>query len=188
MKLVKLIALIAVILVSSSFAFAQASNEDAIIISTKQHFDSGNFSSAIDELNQYVKKNKKDALAFNLLARAYTGAGGIENRRKAVKHFKKSLKLDKSNLEFRNYYGELMLDMGDRWNAEKAFKYIIKKDVSHVKAYSNLMKLYILKRDTKKVLEFEATIADLKTKGLGKEKMTVLNKMEEELKSFKNTL
>ena len=50
------------------------------------------------------------------------------------------------------------------------------------------MQLYILKNDSKKVLAFEPIIADLKTKGLGKEKMAFLIGMTMKIEDYKRTL
>ncbi len=179
---------LAIMVLTATCTFAQNDAKNGLAKNTKLLFEKGDYKAALENLEAYLNSNKNDALILNLYARAYVGIGGIENRRKAIKHFKKSIKLDKSNLEFRNYYGELLLDMGDRWNAERTFKYIIKKDPEFIVAHSNLLKLYIKKKDTVKVLEFEKFISEMKTKGLGKEKMAVLNEMQKNLEDYKRLL
>ncbi len=74
---------------------------------------------AIIELRSFVRKEKKNADAWNWLGYSLRKTGDFKN---SLKSYKKALRIDKKHLGANEYLGELYVMQGDIKNANKQLK------------------------------------------------------------------
>ena len=96
------------------------------------------FNLAIDNFLFFIKTNEDDEITYFLIGECYAQ---IEDYQKAIKYFNKSYRINNS-VKSLFKIGRCYTKSNDMKNAIKYFKRVIKKNPDHVKARSQLIKIY----------------------------------------------
>ncbi len=88
-----------------------------------QLIEEENFERAVMELRSFVRKEKRNADAWNWLGYSQRKTGDLKN---SLKSYKKALRLDKRHLGANEYLGELYVMQGKLKKANKQLKRLAK--------------------------------------------------------------
>ena len=90
--------------------------DDALLAQAQAAIDSGDYQGALSPLNQIVAQNPGNADAFNLLGYATRSLNQLSDARA---YYEQALAIEPEHLGANEYYGELLLKLGDLNSAQE---------------------------------------------------------------------
>jgi len=103
-----------------------------------------NYKQAVTELMKIVRKNNKDAEAFNLLGEAYVKLDSPEYRKLADGAFERAVSLDKKNTRYLMNFAIIKTQRGESQVAEYLLKKALSFEPENPKIYKSITKLSLL--------------------------------------------
>jgi len=126
-----------------------ATNLENWITKRKIEFNEGKWDSFDEYLDDYIKRNPKDNIAYVLRGEGYKGKNNYE---KALQDFNKAIEIDPNFVEAYTSRGLLYLDMNEFDKAIEDNSFAVKLSSTDTVAYYNRAIAYINKKDYSKAL------------------------------------
>jgi len=131
------------IVLAFDLCLSQTKYTNPLFQKTVQLRDEGKLIDATFELKDVIKRNRRNAEAYNLLGELYVQLENFEYLKLADQAFDMALRIEPDNPDYLCRYGNLKIKLKEYSRAERLFNRAIKKDPEFYGGYHGIVNLFI---------------------------------------------